>query len=403
MNVRTIDTANSQIALENLMSKTDSVLGDESLYQEEHAQSELFEHAGDMVEPGVESSHGFEGALDDFDRGLNAPTDGEDLYGHAEQPHAGTSDGAVEPDNLSDGGDFVEVNAEDAAKINADQEAGSSGPEVSLADSLEGLMDIDEEPTSPEESFQPDFLSPEAFARSGRPLSDLQASLRPDPQEPYDELYGPTTQEQQKAAARAPGAPGLAAGLSMLTGALLGGLGRTIAAGGNAATSMIHSYRFNSAQTEFNTAFSNFAGLTKDLQQTGLSVLEGLEDQEQRAQVMAQFLDVEENRDKINAVMDSINEMEMKAKRLAKVGITAGHDDQDVYRLTGEKISRFLKDNEKFLKAVEQDGQSLADRLNDSVVGILQMLKTAMDRLAQFFFPGQQEQTPAPASGPRLG
>ncbi|MBT9112110.1 hypothetical protein KIP75_30310 [Pseudomonas aeruginosa] len=416
MNQYVLETDKSLMNLEHVMSGPESVLGDESLYHEAEQQSDLF--FGDEVgraEPEIGDSVLSDHDMDDFDRGLNAPTDGDHFQSYQEalskeegpkiESNVEEPTGEIESEEL---GDFVELDDEEAAKLNANPGLAGDGVTPDIAESLADVMG-DEASESPEETFHPDFLSPAAFARSGRPLSDLneQAQARRQADE-FDELYGPNDGQQARsgngagAAVRAAGNVSLGAGLVQLTSAVMNGIGRTISAGGAAATSMIHDYRFNTARAEFDQSFAAFSSQTKTLQEDGLAVLATLDDELKRAEVLEQFLEQDGNREKLGAVYDAITDMEIKAKRLAKAGIRAGHDEADVYKMTGERISRYLNDNEKFLKAVEQNGKSLADRLGDSVVSLLEMLKNAMAKFAEFFLPSQQEQQ-APASSPRLG
>lgn len=85
MNQYVLETDKSLMNLEHVMSGPESVLGDESLYHEAEQQSDLF--FGDEVgraEPEIGDSVLSDHDMDDFDRGLNAPTDGDHFQSYQE-------------------------------------------------------------------------------------------------------------------------------------------------------------------------------------------------------------------------------------------------------------------------------------------------------------------------------
>lgn len=214
----------------------------------------------------------------------------------------------------------------------------------------------------------------------------------------------PAGQQQNAHSGDLPRVSGMAA-LSYMGAAGVRGLANMVYSGGNKLTTAINEHRWAKDRNAFDQSLSEVSGLLQAIDKAGLTELVSKTAEPERKAVVDQFFSDEGNKQIFDRLIDSANDVQRKAIKLATSGLKAGHDEDSVFSSTVAKIADLTEKNKALLKELEFNKQSLLSRFDDISNSVFAVFKQAMVKLAQWVHSvatPKDDQSMAP-QGPKMG
>lgn len=258
------------------------------------------------------------------------------------------------------------------------QDAGDATEPEPVFDDIEGFPSADEAgPKTDGQTAKPDTGSQvDNPAESGEVKEGEEAK-----EEVKEEAKEEVREEAPEAIAGQPATLGLGAAAICLGYQGVSGLVKAIGSGGRSIGNAVADYRLERDQRKLNESVAAAYESLEAIRSSGLSVLDNPKlSEKKRKQAIEDYKAIPDNKLKLDSLVKSIDDMGFAARRVVRRGMAAGMDADSAFQQGTAPVQQFMHQNQQILGTLDAQGRTLADRLNDILGGIIEMIKSLVAR-----------------------